>query len=439
MCICCPAPAYGRNTALRAPPLRAGRSRDLGWQQPFFLPPALTVWQIHWNELEQTLRLKLCASWLVLASMGGHAAVLDASSAGAGGTGITSYSDASAIRHNPAAARSLRFNTSRGAFSWSLGIMGHDGDSLTDDYEDAQDEVDRLEDKGNNIQSGDGDRLIQILSSMDEHRVDIDVDDTMVFAFMGEQASFGLSLGVTALASLGFDYAEGDSAVIRSAEASGNFQEEQLQSSVALTGVLNKSIGLTFGRDFQDYRLKAPFLFGATLKYQDIEIFDYSDKIANIGDLDDSDFSETHSTANLDIGVQKEIYPRVMTGLVIQDVFKQSLSGPREDDFDVSPQATAGISQTTDTLTFAMDIDLNKRKGFGAIPDRQNAKLGFRLWAAPGVQFRFGYRIDLENNYANTLSAGMGLGSGRGFSVDLSVMKGEGESLGAALQMGVML
>jgi hypothetical protein len=81
-------------------------------------------------------------------------------------------------------------------------------------------------------------------------------------------------------------------------------------------------------------------------------------------------------------------------------------------------------------------MDLTERAGYDLLADTQFARVGLELSAGRHFHFRGGYRADLKDNVSNVITGGIGITPWDRFNIDLSGMMGEGETLGAALQIG---
>jgi hypothetical protein len=84
-----------------------------------------------------------------------------------------------------------------------------------------------------------------------------------------------------------------------------------------------------------------------------------------------------------------------------------------------------------------LGMELNSAAGFDILKDTRFARAGFELSAGRHAHLRAGYRTDLEDNVSDLYTVGLGISPFDTVSLDLAGMVGEGDTYGAALQLGL--
>ena len=195
---------------------------------------------------------------------------------------------------------------------------------------------------------------------------------------------------------------------------------------------------------------------GLTPKFQRVDTFNYG---AAIDDFDASDFNEgqyqsSDNAFNCDAGLTLDWNaPGLRFGLMARNLSAATYttvdSLGSSFDYELGPQATAGLSWRRDDVTLAVDADLNALERFddddiaaalspGASfsDDVQMARFGAEFTVCDWLQLRGGYAHDLEGSLADAISAGVGLnGSGNILKIDLSGVYVDGQSYGAVAQV----
>src|SRR5690606_7695074 len=80
--------------------------------------------------------------------------------------------------------------------------------------------------------------------------------------------------------------------------------------------------------------------------------------------------------------------------------------------------------------------DKNDRGGDGVPGSRKFARAGVERCAGRHAHLRFGYSKDLNNEVSSLMTVGLGITPWDRANLDLAVQQGEGETYGAALQLG---
>ena len=218
--------------------------------------------------------------------------------------------------------------------------------------------------------------------------------------------------------------------------------DNDLQSTADIRGILITEAGISFSHYYNG------FAIGVTPKYVKVETFDYQADVddADTDDFDGSEWIETYSDFNLDLGIAKAINENVNVGLVIKNLIEQDYDTVQKDilsssDYSsrggamtLSPQARAGISYQSDWWIVAADLDLTKNGGIGFEEDSQQLSVGAEFDALGFLQLRVGYKSDLEDSDRSNASAGIGIFF-LGAHIDAAVA-GNGDEMGGSFELG---
>lgn len=360
-----------------------------------------------------------------------HADVYDARAMARGGTGMTMGEYNQAL-YNPAMINRFDDNDEF-SFGLNAGVIASDKDGFIESAEDAQDEIESLENNGSATASDVNDSL----QELDGKLVQIDAggalmvaipNNALPMAFVGKgKASVGTS----------FSYESSDFAVLQAIEndlASG----DDLNSTVDASLLWIADYGLMLGKGFALAGLQIDG--GATLKIQTIELIAYSANVANFDadDITDSDNLESHSGVNIDLGLSTHLGEagRVIVAGTIENLIPQSYSGPNNTEYDMAPVLTAAAGYNGNLFKLEANLDLTQRNGYDLLLDTQFARVGVELSAGRHFHLRAGYRTDIKSNVSDLLTAGIGITPWDRFNIDLSGGVGEGDTYAAALQLG---
>jgi len=201
-----------------------------------------------------------------------------------------------------------------------------------------------------------------------------------------------------------------------------------LGSEAVLLATFRTEIGLAMAREFE-FGGRTVSL-GITPKIQNLEVLDVMVN-AELSDgledqIDDGDrFSDNN--INLDLGASTMISENMRLGLAARNLMGGTFAGLSGlYNYKLDPALTTGIAYISGPLTLAADLDLTTTTRFQELDgdDSQFLRLGAETkweWA----QLRAGYLIDLEDNYANMATAGIGFSPFGVMHLDLAGAVGE--------------
>jgi hypothetical protein len=184
-----------------------------------------------------------------------------------------------------------------------------------------------------------------------------------------------------------------------------------------------------------------PWSLGITPKYQRIDLFNYNVSVQDFdkNDINSSDYHNTKTGFNADLGMATNLSDNWTLGLVVQNIIPRSvdtkaINGEKET-FKVRPQATAGAAWHNSVITTALDVDLTEASGFTSDNKRQFASLGAELNAWSWMQVRAGYRQNIISNDGSAFTAGLGFSPFDVVHLDITGIAGTDRTYGAVAQM----
>ena len=184
-----------------------------------------------------------------------------------------------------------------------------------------------------------------------------------------------------------------------------------------------------------------PWSLGITPKYQRIDLFNYNVSVQDFdkNDINSSDYHNTKTGFNADLGMATNLSDNWTLGLAVQNIIPRSvdtkaINGEKET-FKVRPQATAGAAWHNSFITTALDVDLTEASGFTSDNKRQFASLGAELNAWSWMQVRAGYRQNIISNDGSAFTAGLGFSPFDVVHLDITGIAGTDRTYGAVAQM----
>jgi len=225
---------------------------------------------------------------------------------------------------------------------------------------------------------------------------------------------------------------DGDSDLINN--SFGNLEIPSLGSDAVLLASFRTEIGLAMAREFELGGRTVSV--GITPKIQNLEILDVVVSAEDSEDLDDQidgDNRFADDNINFDLGASTMIHENLRVGLAARNLMGGTFAGLSGlYDYKLDPTLTTGIAYTSGPLTLAADLDLTTTTRFQEIDsdDSQFLRLGAELkwqWA----QLRAGYILDLEDNYTNMATAGIGFSPFGVMHFDLAGAVGENSYAGS--------
>ncbi len=377
--------------------------------------------------------------------------IFDARSSGRGGAGLTMGEYNQAIL-NPALINHFDENDDF-SFALNVGVFASDKDGMLDATDDAQDALDKLESNSAPSMADVNDANAK-LAAMSGKMLQIEAGTSVLIGIPNKRLPAALVVKGKASAGTQFTYDSTDLARLVAIDngvtcgGSGPVcTQDDLQSQVVASAVGLAEAGLMFG-----HKLAGGLELGATFKAQQIELYAYSASVGTFDEADivDSNSKQDHSAFNVDLGASMRLGDKsqyVLAG-AIENLVPQSFDGPVRtngtpnpaDDvateYEMNPVLTAAVGYNNSWLKAEANVDLTERAGYDLLKDTQFARLGLEFSAGRHFHLRAGYRADLKDNVSSVVTGGIGITPWDRFNIDLSGMIGEGETYGAALQIG---
>jgi len=378
---------------------------------------------------------------------------------GQGFTGLTQ--DFTSSLSNPALLTKFD-NDDDVFFSLNLGIMASDKYDVIDTAEDISDNLDQLSDDINGIQlqnfqsinevqnyyndlNQQVDDIISDFEKIDEKVVKIRNGLNFQVIIPNQYLSFGLFTNQYGRVGGTMDYSEGDEQILNDAVLSGNLDLDDLESATLAVGYSIAEAGVMAAYPAVKH-VNYDLSVGAKLKYQRIDL--YFNRV-KISDFDDDDFEISNdenitdeSGTNVDLGlyVAWGAERQWHAALVTNNLMKQTVHHVEQDiTFTLENSASFGLSYQNSWVSLATEIDLTDREQFAALEPSKYAGLGAEFRFYEHIQFRLGYRTDLNDIDDDIYTAGIGISPWDVFAVDIAAFTGDNDTVGAALQLSLKI
>ncbi len=378
---------------------------------------------------------------------------------GQGFTGLTQ--DFTSSLSNPALLTKFD-NDDDVFFSLNLGIMASDQYDVIDTAGDISDNLDQLVDDIDAIQfqnfqstgeivnyyddlNQQVDDIITDFKSIDEKIVKVRNGINLQIIIPNKYLSFGLFTNQYGRVGGSMDYSEGDEQILNDAVLTGELDLNDLESSTLAVGYSIAEVGFMAAYPaikHANYDLSV----GAKLKYQRVDL--YYNRVL-ISDFDDDDFEITddsnttdESGTNVDLGlyISWGEARQWHAALVTNNLMEQAVHHIEQDlSFTLESSATFGLSYQNNWISLATDIDLTDREHFAALAPSKYAGVGAEFRFYEHIQFRLGYRTDLNDIDDDIYTAGVGISPWDVFAIDIAAFTGDNDTVGAALQLSLKI
>ncbi len=374
---------------------------------------------------------------------------------GQGFTGLTQ--DFTSSLSNPALL--TKFDSDDDVFfSLNVGIMTSDKYAVIDSTDRISDRLDQLLDEINSVQfqpppsqayyndlNQQVDDIISDFKEIDGKVVKIRNGVNYQVLIPNQYLSIGIFTNQYGRVGGTMDYHDGDEKILDDAVISGNLDLNDLNSVTLAVGYSIAEAGVMAAYPavkHANYDLS----IGSKLKYQRIDL--YYNRVL-IGDFDEDDFEITNdenitdeSGTNIDLGlyVAWGADRQWHAALVTDNLIKQTVHHIEQDiTFTLENNATFGLSYQNSWLSLATEVDLTDREQFASLAPSKYAGLGVEFRFYEHIQFRLGYRIDLNDIDDDIYTTGIGVSPWDVFAIDIAAFTGDNDTLGAALQLSLKI
>lgn len=394
-----------------------------------------------------------------------HGESFTAKRTGQGFTGLTQ--DFTSSLSNPALLTKFD-NDDDIFFSLNFGVMASDKYDVIDTSEDISDNLDTLADDINNFdpqnfQTPDDaisfyndlnqqvDTIVADFEKIDGKVVKVRNGLNLQIIIPNRYLSFGLFTNQYGRIGGLMDYNEADELVLDKAVddclnlINCNLELDDLQSATVAVGYSIAEAGVMAAYPaikHANYDLS----IGAKLKYQRIDL--YYNRV-QISDFDDDDFEISNdenltneSGSNVDLGLYFAwgVERQWHAALVTNNLISQTVHHVEQDiTFTLENSTSLGLSYQNKWLSLATDIDLTDREQFSSLSPSKYAGVGAEFRFYQHIQFRLGYRTDLNDVDDDIYTAGIGISPWDVFAIDVAAFTGDNDTVGAALQLSLKI
>jgi len=378
---------------------------------------------------------------------------------GQGFTGLTQ--DFTSSLSNPALLTKFD-NDDDVFFSLNVGVMASDKYDVIDTTEDISDNLDKLADDINGINNQNFQSVSQAKNYYDDLNQQVDniiadlekIDEKVVKVRNGlnfqvlipnKYFSFGMFTNQYGRIGGAVDYSEGDEKILNDAVLDGNLDLDDLESATTAVGYSIAEAGFMGAYQVVEH-VNYDLSVGAKFKYQRIDL--YYNRVL-ISDFDDDDFEITNdenttdeSGTNVDLGlyVAWGDERQWQAAIVTNNLMKQTVSHVQQNiTFNLESSAILGFSYQNSWVSLATEVDLTDREQFASLAPSKYAGVGAEFRFYEHIQFRLGYRTDLNDIDDDIYTTGIGISPWDVFALDIAAFTGDNDTIGAALQLSLKI
>lgn len=350
--------------------------------------------------------------------------------------GLASQTDASALLANPA---TLHLENDRYRYSLNSAAGGYFNDKrrLLDDFEDAEEEGDRLEALSQQrlLFPSDFDRQIAIFERMDGKLFTLSGGNVAAVALPIDAVETTLVTSVVSRLATAFYYDPDDAQALRTAPILGIVRRPDLQSRILIQGVAVSDVGVNFSRPFPDFY---DIRVGLTLKYQGIRLLEKAIEIDEYEDITLDEFRdalETNHQFNADIGFYKS-WQRWHGSLVIKSLNGRTYRGESGNKYQQQTGVLMGIAWQGERTIAALDWDVvPSQRRFGLLDDEQRVRLSGQYRINNRWNVSAGGIAIVEGRDNDALSLGAGYHWPSGAAVNGALIYAGPDELGGSIQV----
>lgn len=356
----------------------------------------------------------------------------EARSLGMGNVGIATADIATAPFANPAM---LSFQKADDDFSLLLtaGAFYSDNDGVIDDIDAFQESTDNNE-------------KLAIVQELDGKVIAPELSGALAVGFTTEKYSMAVSARMDVVVAGGLSNpSTKDDYLTTIGDPAYNL--------LNIVGAQTTEVGFSVARSFE--LMEKKLSIGLTPKIVNVEAVKYSESIISsdtgVDNLTD-DVQDLGDFTTLDLGMVMAVTDNVRVGVTVKNLMTEEMSFQTTDAYNVTTttilsfdtQLKVGVAYSGDILTLGADLDLTENdsivsSGIVTGLKRQNLSLGMEFNAFDYAQLRLGMIKNMADGISSADKEALytaGVGLWLGFNLDLAVMSGAGESLGAVVQAG---
>lgn len=372
---------------------------------------------------------------LLTAAGTAHADYGNARVAGMSGAAYATGNHVDGALYNPSLGASFDENDDF-ALTFDLGAFIEADKDLLDDLDDLSDFLDELDALSDyqNLTPAQAQRAIDYLQTVESQEALVDAGGGLSLAIPNNTIALNFIYRARLTAKVATDIDPNDYQRITDSIAD-RLETDSLQSSIHARGALVTDVGVTLAKGFDVG--SGRLLLGATPKYVTVETFVYD---STLQEFDEDDFDADNQTLesssfNVDAGMTY-ILGNVRAALAVNNALSEDYDTVDGDVLELKPRVTAALGYQSQRVRLEGAVDVSATPDLATGVDRQAARAGIELSPVSWLHFRAGIQTDLEDNFNDTYSVGIGLSPGW-FNVDLVGIAGDEDSAGAALQLGL--
>ncbi|EAW0946172.1 conjugal transfer protein TraF [Salmonella enterica] len=390
-------------------------------------------------------------AFTVLIALSGttHAATtyMEARNDAMGGTGVASSHYGTAALANPALLTHFGASDDFSLILPSVGAQVSDPNHLQNGVDDVSDAWDRYDDElsGGHVSPGTAADLRNQLMKFKNTHASAQANVGVVATVPNSVVPFALMVKSWGTATVDGKVSDHDLQYLDDV-ANGKIiptdaDRDALTSRAYGRAAVVSDVGVAMAREFESNGFK--YSVGVTPKYQRVDLFNYNVTVQNYDshDFRSSDYRNTTTGFNADIGFATDLNANWTLGLVAQNIVPRSIDTKEvnglKETFKIRPQATAGASWHNSLVTTALDVDLTPASGFTSDKKRQFASLGTEFNAWQWAQLRAGYRQNMASSEGSAFTAGIGISPFDVMHLDLTGLVGTDRTYGAVAQLSV--
>jgi len=351
-----------------------------------------------------------------------------------GGTGVASANYLSAPLMNPALLARFSHTDDIGLLLPAIGGQITDNKETIDSINTAADLIDELDQySSNSLQArATANQLASELEMLDDKQLPVQVGLAAVLAVPNDIIAFAVFTNTYLDLQVVTDISDADIAALRGPDPTAI---NNLASTATLRGVGITDIGISLAAKFE--LGNTPVYVGVSPKMQAIGFYQYTDSIDNFdsGNLEKDDNMNDNTAFNIDAGFVIEPSKHFTFGLVAKNILEQQITNTAETlIYEIEPQVTTGFALHSGWFTAALDFDITQSHTLSNKKPSKYTRIGAEMDAWGWLQFRGGFRYDVEENDSNQVTFGMGISPFDTVHVDLTGMVSEDESYGFVAQ-----
>ncbi|MDQ2077999.1 conjugal transfer protein TraF [Marinimicrobium sp. ABcell2] len=355
--------------------------------------------------------------------------------AGLSGAGYATGSYADGVLYNPSLGASFK-EGDRFAVVGSVGAFISADVELLDDLDELTDFLDELDaiTSYQDLTPDLAQRAISHLENIEDQYVLLDVGTSLVVAIPNNLVSVSFIHRSRLSADVYTVVDEEDYLRIENA-INDYFDPDDLSSSIFARGAVISDLGVALSKSFS--LGEGQLLVGATPKRVTVETFAYNSTLREFeeDDFDAADYTVKSSSTNLDAGVTY-MAGSMRYALAVNNALSREYETVDGGVMETEPRITAALGYQTNRVSLEGALDLAASPDLATGADRRSLRAGVEFSPLSWMHLRAGLQKDLENNFSDTISVGLGFSPGV-FNIDLAAISGDDDSAGAALQIGL--